>query len=257
MDSNSDQILPSPNVPAAIYEKTGNKNLRKRSLGQIFSMAFEIYRNNPSMIIPALIPVVAIILGFVIFAGFIGIIALFFREGIVALSAMGGFLLYIVILIGLFFLAQGVTIEMVREAYLGNKADLSQSWAISKSKMGPLILSSFLAGIIIALGYMLFIIPGIFLSFAFYFVAQVVMIDGKSGSSALRESYEFVKANLSDAVIVILSSLVLATVLHMIPFIGALLGLFSLPYIYALATVLYLDSKEMPPAKPETRVDVS
>jgi hypothetical protein len=256
LDFDSGLTVPSP-VQAEIYDETGAKNPRKRALSQNFFRAFEIYRNNPTMILPSLIPVVALILGFVIFAGFIGFTALFFRDGFVALSAMGGFLLFIIISIALFFMAQGVTIEMVREAYLGNKADLSESWNVSKSKMGPLILSSLLAGIIIALGYMLFIIPGIILSFAFYFVAQVVMIEGKSGSLALRESYGFVRANLTDAAIITLSSLVISIVLHMIPFIGALLGLLSLPYIFALATVLYLDTKEVPLAKPETRVNIS
>ena len=44
-----------------------------------------------------------------------------------AISAFGGFLLFVIGLIVLFILAEGVTIEMVREASLGNKADLSRS----------------------------------------------------------------------------------------------------------------------------------
>jgi len=82
------------------------------------------------------------------------------------------------------------------------------------------------------------------LSFAFYFVAQMVMIDGQSGTQALKASYRFVEANLSDALIVFLASLAICTVLPGIPFIGALLSLLSLPYIYGLATLLYLDGRE-------------
>jgi len=83
----------------------------------------------------------------------------------------------------------------------------------------------------------------VILSFAFWFVAQTVMIDGKSGTQALKASYRFVEANLSDALIVVLVSLAISAVLPAIPFIGALASLLSLPYIYGLATLLYLDGK--------------
>jgi hypothetical protein len=70
-----------------------------------------------------------------------------------------------------------------------------------------IIITSLLAGIIVALGYVLFLITGVILSFAFDFVAQTVMIDGRSGTRALKASYLFVEANLSDALIVVLASL--------------------------------------------------
>jgi len=129
-----------------------------------------------------------------------------------------------------------------------------------KAKMEPLVLTSLLAGIIVAFGYVLFLIPGVILSFAFWFVAQTVMIDGKSGTEALKASYRFVEANLSDALIVVLASLAIGAVLPTIPFIGALLSLLSLPYIYGLATLLYLDGKdgqEDLSKKPKTTVEVS
>lgn len=45
-----------------------------------------------------------------------------------------------------------------------------------------------------------------------------------------------------------------------IPFIGALASLLSLPYIYGLATLLYLDGKDGPDVQskmPKTAVEVS
>lgn len=70
-------------------------------------------------------------------------------------------------------------------------------------------------------------IPGLILSFAFYFITQVVMIDGRSGLEALKASYRFVEANLSDCLIVVLASLAISAVLHSVPVIGPLLGLIS------------------------------
>lgn len=257
MDSNSNLPEPVAGAPAPVLEEAQAKAPGKKTLGEIFSKALEIYRENPIMIVPSLVPIAALILGLVLFAGFVGVAAILGGGGLLAFSALGGLLLFVIILIVLFFMAEGVTIEMIREASAGNKADLNLAWEASKGKMEPLILSSILAGIITVVGYILLIIPGIILSVVFYFVAQAVMIDGKSGMEALKTSYNFVKENVSDAVIIIIVSVVISVVLPTIPLIGALLSLIALPYIYALATLFYMDRKKMPPAKQETKVDVS
>lgn len=241
VDSDSDQLDPQSDVQAPIIEEAKTKSPKKRALGELFSRAFQIYRDNPIMIVPSLIPIAALILGMVIFAGYMGLAVVFGEEGFVAFFALAGLFLFLILMIVLFFLAEGMTIEMIREASVGKKADLSRAWQATLAKMEPLVLTSLLAGIIVAFGYVLFLIPGVILSFAFYFVAQTVMIDGKSGIEALKESYRFVEANLSDALIIVLASLAIGAVLPTIPFIGALLSLFSLPYLYGLATLLYLD----------------
>jgi VIT1/CCC1 family predicted Fe2+/Mn2+ transporter len=100
----------------------------------------------------------------------------------------------------------------------------------------------------------------VILSFAFWFVAQTVMIDGRSGIEAMKASDRFVEANLSDALIVVLASMAIGAVLPTIPFIGALASLLSLPYIYGLATLLYLDgneAQEYQSKTPKTTVEVS
>ncbi len=248
MNSDSDQLDPhfdpDSNALAQIMEGAKAKSPKKCDLSEIFSRAFQIYRDNPIMIVPSLIPIAVFILGLVVFAGYVGLIAFFGEGGFVAFSAVAGLFLFIILMIVLFFLAEGMTIEMINEASTGNRADLSRAWQATSAKMEPLVLTSLLAGIIVAFGYVLFLIPGVILSFAFWFVAQTVMIDGKSGTQALKASYRFVEANLSDALIVVLVSLAISAVLPAIPFIGALASLLSLPYIYGLATLLYLDGKE-------------
>ena len=258
MDSSSNLPDPAAGAPATPSDKAQTEVPGKMTLGEIFTKAFEIYRNNPIMIAPSLLPVAVSILGLLLFAGFVGMAAILGGGGgFLAVSAIGGFLLFIIVLIVSFFVAAGVTIEMIKEASAGNRADINSAWEASKGRMEPLILSSILAGIITVLGYLLLIIPGIILSFIFYFVAQAVMIDGRSGMEALKTSYGFIKENLSDAVILILISMIMSLVLSMIPLIGPLLCLLVIPYIYALATLFYLDRKGMPEARSETRVDIA
>ncbi|MDM7934083.1 MAG: hypothetical protein QUS08_01665 [Methanothrix sp.] len=209
-------------------------------LGKIFSRALEIYRENPVMVVPSLIPIAALVLGVLILTGLMGVAAILGGEGVLSISIVGGMFLFLVILIVLFLLAEGVTIEMVREASSGRKVDLRIAWESSKGRMEPLVLSSILAGILTALGYLLFVIPGVVLTFALYFVAQAVMIDKMSGMQALKASYRFVEANLFDSVMVIIVSMAISILLSMIPVIGTILGLASMPYIYGLATLIYM-----------------
>lgn len=233
----------NPDALDAIREEK-RKDPGKKPIGEIFSRAYEIYRNNPLMIVPSLIPIAVIFVTLLTFVGYIGLVAVFGEDGSVAVSVLAGLFMFVVLMIVLFFLAEGMTIEMVREASSGKKADLSSAWQATSARMGPLVVTSFLAGIIVALGYVLFFIPGLILSFAFYFVAQAVMIDDKSGTQALKASYRFVEANLSDALVVILVSLAIGAILPGIPLIGPLICLLSLPYVYGLATLLYLDERD-------------
>ena len=225
----------------------------KRDLGEIFSEALEIYRHNPILIVPSLVPVSALVLGMLIFVGYLGLMAIFADGGFLALSFLASLLLFAVLMAVLIFLAEGASIEMIRQASMGDTADLSTAWTSTRNNLEPLVLTSILAGIMIALGYALFFIPGLILSFAFYFITQVVMIDGRSGLEALKASYRFVEANLSDCLIVVLASLAISAVLHSVPVIGPLLGLISLPYIYALATLLYLDRRSDGKSPQETQ----
>ncbi len=258
MDSDSNPHKRDAEVLALAREGERVGREGKRMLGEIFSEALEIYRKNPIMIVPSLLPIAALIFGIAFFAGFLGLAAVIGDwDGIIAFSAVGGLLLFIVLLIVLFLVAEGLTIEMIKEASSGKKVDLNYAWETSKGRMQPLILSSILAGIITAAGYLMLVIPGIILSFALYFVAQAVMIDGRSGIDAIKTSWGFFRSNLSDSIIIIIASMLISIVLQAIPGIGPLLCLISLPYIYALATLLYLDQEKTQPAKPETVVSIS
>ena len=59
------------------------------------------------MIVPSLIPIAALIVGLLIFAGYIGLIAVFGEGGFIAFSAVAGLFLFIILMIVLFFLAEG------------------------------------------------------------------------------------------------------------------------------------------------------
>jgi len=220
------------------------ESVKKMSLGEIFSSSWEIYKSHPVIVVPSLIPVLWLILGMMfLVAGFAGWAMFGDPSGFAAFSMMGWMMLFLIVLAVSFIVAQGLSIEMIRNAWLGQPVDLGRAWEASKSKMGSLIAASLLAGILTALGYMLLIVPGLILTAMLYFVAQAVMIDNRGAVDSLGVSYRFVRANLEDAVVIIIISMAIGLMLAAVPGIGPFLSLFAMPYIYALATLLYMDRK--------------
>lgn len=226
------------------------------TISDIFSRSFEIYKANPSIIIPYLIPMLWVVFGsMVLLAGLIGGGMLSegltddfaanpdFPEGL-SVAIAGGLGLFIIVTIVLFIVAQGVTVEMIKEAFDGDAASLSKAWVATKGKIGTLFLSSVLSSILIVIGYILIIIPGLILTFLLYFIAQAIMIDDKEAVDALKTSYSFVRDNLTDALLIILISMALPVVLSLIPVLGSLLVLVAMPFLISLATLLYMDRRK-------------
>ena len=59
----------------------------------------------------------------------------------------------------------------------------------------PLFVSVLLAGVAIALGLALLVVPGVYLAVRLYLVAQAVVVDGVRGPAALRRSWELVEGS--------------------------------------------------------------
>jgi hypothetical protein len=217
----------------------------RMTIGEILSRAFKIYLGKPIIIIPSLMPMVWLILGSIFFfAGFSGL--LFFDISSIVASAFLFFLvLFIIIFYILFIIAEGVTIIMIRDAFQGGDADLSRAWQSSKNRLSALVIASIISGFLLTMGYLLFIIPGLILTLIFYFVVQAIIIDGASAMESFTTSYRFVRRDLSDSIIIIFVSMVIGVVLPMIPFIGIILSLLCIPYIYGIATLFYIDRKEV------------
>jgi hypothetical protein len=234
LDADSARAIPGKQEP-----------VQKMTVGEIFSRSWEIYKTYPVIIVPSLIPALWAFVGMTFLMAGVAGWALFgdmsYLSFFAAASMMGWMMLFLIVLVVLFIIAQGLTIEMIRGALRGQNVNLSSSWEASKSKMATLIFASILSSISIAVGYMLLLIPGLILTAVLYFVAQAVMIDESGVIESLSASYRFVRANLEDSVVIIIISMAIGLVLAAIPAIGPILSLLSLPYIYALATLLYLD----------------
>jgi hypothetical protein len=95
-------------------------------------------------------------------------------------------------------LSASITYAVSKE-YLGQRATVRESIRIAFSKLLPVMWTGLLAGILIMLGFICLIIPGILLAFRYYLAQQVVVLEHESGSRALKRSGELMKGSYGIA----------------------------------------------------------
>lgn len=211
------------------------------SIGEVFRESFDLYKSNPGIIIPSLLPGLWVFIA--PFVGLAGPMALFsvgaFGAGMASL--MVGMAVFFLIYFILFILAEGMTVEMIEEVYEGHSASIESALEAVLEKIGPLVIASILAAILLSIGYIVFILPGLILTFLLWFVPQAIMLEDESAVGSLKRSFEFVRDNTGDALIIVLVSIGLHVVLSVIPFIGWILLLVAMPYFIGLTTLLYIE----------------
>jgi len=137
--------------------------------------------------------------------------------------------------------------------YLGRSPTFGDVLARTFKAFLPVVGTFFLMGLAIVGGFLLLIVPGIYLMFAFYLVTTVAALEQVYGTRALRRSRELMQGNLWRAVGIIVVSWVALTVLgagigmamRLVPSLSALgSGIaqsLAVAYITAVSVVMYFD----------------
>jgi hypothetical protein len=122
----------------------------------------------------------------------------------------------------------------ISAAYLGKDLSAGDSYQRAVPRLAALIGTQFLAGIIVLVGFILLIVPGIIFSLWFYVLVPVVVLEGISSTTALGRSRELMRGNLGKAFLVGLLAGILAAIIagilgfliRLIPWPHPLLGVF-------------------------------
>lgn len=128
----------------------------------------------------------------------------------------------------------------------------------------PLLLAIVLYSVAVAAGFILLILPGVYIAVSCYFVAQAVVVDDRRGMAALARSAELVRGRWLRAVLTGLAFVVVVQIPGMLAQLlfdtaahaadaGAVLVLgdvvvqtFTLPFVAIGATLFYLDLRAEP-----------
>ena len=203
-----------------------------------FKESIEIAKKNPLIFVPAVaVALVMAVLTMTLIGGAVATTGMMGGMGYPAgaLGAMGAMmgLAALMGIVGMIagLVAHGMTVGMAKEAIETGATTVNTGISIVTRRLGQLVVASVLVGLAVAVGMMLLVIPGIIASFMFMFTFVIIIVDNAGAVDAMKASFNLVKENLSDLVVLFVGAIVIGIVvaivnrvLHLIPVIGPLAG---------------------------------
>jgi hypothetical protein len=165
------------------------------------------------------------------------------------------------------FLVQAALVETVRDVRDG-RADrtIGETYRVVQARLGSVIGAGILAGIAIAIGFVLLIVPGLYLLTIWSMLIPVIVIEGRSTGEAFGRSQEIVRGHgwsvLGLVIVTFLISAVASGIVTAVfsplpaflqSWLGSLVGdSLTAPFVAAALTTAYfrLTSAEVAPAEP-------
>jgi hypothetical protein len=86
-------------------------------------------------------------------------------------------------------------VQNISASYLGEELSAGGSYSRAAPRFLPLLGTNILYGLVVLLGYIMCIVPGIIFILWFLLVVPVVMLEGLAGTAALRRSRELMRGN--------------------------------------------------------------
>jgi len=206
-----------------------------------FRAGLEILKQYPVMIIPPLaVQVIMAVLTFLFIGGAAAAIAVGGGTGLIG-ALLGGF---IFTLIGgiLSLVASGVTIVMARDALATREPSMGDALSAVMGRLGDVLIASILVMIIVGVGMMLLVIPGILAAFFLIFTLPAVLLDRLGAIEAIKRSFTLVKNNVVPVLLFligcVLAGIVIALVAQVVGFVP-LLGQLAMAVLAGVAIAYF------------------
>jgi hypothetical protein len=232
-------------------------SIPSKTIGEILSTAFDVYRANASkLLLIVAIVVVPLSLLSAIIAGVVfepnvdvttGELGRNFGEYLVSFAILG----LIAVLISA--MLQAATVRAAAQAMIGDPVDVEQSYRYGFRRLLSVLLISVLVGLIVAAGFVLLFVPGvIFLTFLSVSIPALI-VEGRRGTDALGRSWGLVHGVFWHALgVIVLALLIVGVVSGIIGAIGgtawavrwiftAIAQIVTAPYAALVSVLLYLD----------------
>lgn len=171
--------------------------------GAIVREAWELYKSHwrtfapLALIVYLVLGLITLVLGFIL--GWLGLLI----SGLASI-------------VGTFWL-QGALVEAVRDVRDG-KQDLTigEMFARVRPRLPALIVAGILAGLGIALGLVLLIVPGLFLLTIWSLIVPAIVLEGKSAGESFGRSRELVKGNgwsVFGVIVITIAAVIVASII--------------------------------------------
>ncbi|HVY40165.1 MAG TPA: hypothetical protein VHM31_19635 [Polyangia bacterium] len=191
----------------------------EKGVADILVEAFKLYRTHakPLLLTCALLFVPAAIVNSLARAAILGPTIALAQTGDPATVAMAGpFWVYMLGLAGTLvtgFFLYGIIVPLtngaltiaVADRILGGNAGWREVWMLLFRRLGLLLSAVVPAAIVVAIGCVFFLIPGLVCALFFAFVSPIVLIEGIGGRAALERSTTLVRSDWLRVALVLLS----------------------------------------------------
>ncbi len=208
---------------------------------EMFSGGLDVFKKNWIIAVPLVVVEIiggilalAVMGSMVASSGMMGMSG--FEPNLAAIGAFMGAAFLIGIIIGILrLIAYGMTYVMAADAISG-VADLNSGLQKTLGSIVNLLITSILIGVIVFIGMIFLILPGLIAAYLLMFSIILVMLENKGPVEALQGSFELVKANLNDTIVFAVIAIVILIITGII---GGILGPLS-PIISGVATAYIL-----------------
>lgn len=165
-------------------------DLRPRGVGELLDGAIKLYVANWATFM-GIVAVVVVPFGL--------LQALFATPPAIdgAAPAPGGAALVLGVVEGLlvFTVVEAAMAKTAADVYLGEPVGIAKTYRYAVPLIGSLLWVVLVAGLAVVGGFILLIVPGIFLLLRFYFALIVLVVEGERGTQAMRRSWRLVKGS--------------------------------------------------------------
>jgi hypothetical protein len=256
---------PTPPPPPPPMMSGPQGGIPPKRLGEILSAAFNIYKANASQLI--LIVAVVVVPLSLVSALFSGVV---FAPDKVRVTNTGGQVVFdytgrglgvallagaIAALIAVLISAvlQAAILRAAAQATIGDPVDVEASYRYGLKRLWSVILVSILVGLVVAIGFILLVIPGIIFLVFLSVSIPVLIVEGRRGTDAMGRSWNLVKGNFWHAFgVIVVAALIVGIISGIIGAIGgnnwavrwiftAIAQILTVPFASLVSVLLYLD----------------
>ncbi len=180
-------------------------------------------------------------------------------------AAVGAAFLVMILSAIVGLLAHGMTVAMADLALKGEQPSLGAGWKRLMARLVPMIIASVVMGLIIGVGTMLLVLPGLIAAFLLMFTLVSVMVDDAGAFEALGRSFRTVTQNFKATFVFFLVAIalgliagILSVIVGLVPLLGAVLTMIvSAIYTGFISIYIVRAYRELgvePGASPEAEV---
>jgi hypothetical protein len=174
-------------------------DLRPMGIGDILDRTFRLYRAHfmPFFLVMLAVQAIAYVFSLAWQTTFWSHVRASHQTGeAVGYAMLASIPLFIPVIIVIFILNQigiGTLTAAVSAAFLQQEVSMRNAYRAVRGRLGRLVGASLLNTLVVALGFMLCVIPGIYFALWYLLVSEVVMLENLGPTAALRRSKELMR----------------------------------------------------------------